>query len=62
LIYKQDRKEIHPHLLRHSTGLSLANGGQETRAIQLYLGHRNIQHSVLYAQLTADRFNDFWKD
>jgi site-specific recombinase XerC len=34
----------------------------DTRAIQLYLGHRNIQHTVLYTQLTADRFNDFWKD
>jgi site-specific recombinase XerC len=53
---------IHPHMLRHSTGFKLANDGQDTRAIQLYLGHRNIQHTVLYTQLTADRFNDFWKD
>jgi type 1 fimbriae regulatory protein FimE len=36
--------------------------GQDTRAIQLYLGHRNIQHTVLYTQLATDRFNDFWKD
>ena len=35
---------------------------QDTRAIQLYLGHRNIQHTVLYTQLATDRFNDFWKD
>ena len=53
---------IHPHMLRHSTGFKLANDGQDTRAIQLYLGHRNIQHTVLYTQLAADRFNDFWKD
>jgi site-specific recombinase XerC len=32
------------------------------RAIQNYLGHRNIQHTALYTQLAADRFNDFWKD
>jgi integrase len=53
---------IHPHMLRHSTGFKLANDGQATRAIQLYLGHRNIQHTVLYTQLVTDRFNDFWKD
>jgi len=53
---------IHPHMLRHFTGLKLANDRQDTRAIQLYLGHKNIQHTVLYTQLAADRFNDFWKD
>lgn len=53
---------IHPHMLRHSTGFKLANDGQDTRAIQYYLGHKNIQHTVLYTQLAADRFNDFWED
>jgi site-specific recombinase XerD len=41
------RMLIHPHMLRHSTGFKLANDGQDTRAIQHYLGHRNIQHTVL---------------
>jgi integrase len=53
---------IHPHMLRHSTGFKLANDGQDTRAIQHYLGHRNIQHTVLYTRLAAHRFNDFWRD
>jgi type 1 fimbriae regulatory protein FimB len=53
---------IHPHMLRHSTGFKLANDGQDTRAIQLYLGHRNIRHTAHYTQLAPDRFNDFWKD
>ncbi len=53
---------IHPHMLRHSTGFKLANDGQDTRAIQHYLGYKNIQHTVLYTQLAVDRFNDFWKD
>ncbi len=55
-------RPIHPHMLRHSTGFKLASDGQDTRVIQLYLGHRNIQHTVLYTQLAPDRFNDFWKD
>jgi type 1 fimbriae regulatory protein FimB/type 1 fimbriae regulatory protein FimE len=53
---------IHPHMLRHSTGFKLANDGQDTRAIQHYLGHRNIQYTTIYTQLAPDRFNDFWKD
>lgn len=53
---------IHPHMLRHSTGFKLANDGQDTRAIQHYLGHKNIQHTVGYTQLAAERFNHFWND
>ncbi len=53
---------IHPHMLRHSTGYKLANDGHDTRAIQLYLGHKNIQHTVRYTELAAGRFKDFWND
>lgn len=53
---------IHPHMLRHSTGYKLANDGHDTRAIQHYLGHKNIQHTVRYTELAAGRFKDFWKD
>jgi site-specific recombinase XerD len=37
---------VHPHMLRHATSFYLANAGQDTRAIQLYLGHKNIQHTL----------------
>jgi type 1 fimbriae regulatory protein FimB/type 1 fimbriae regulatory protein FimE len=53
---------VHPHMLRHATGFYLANAGQDTRAIQLYLGHKNIQHTVRYTELSAGRFKNFWKD
>ena len=43
-------------------GPLFANDGQDTRAIQLYLGHRNIQHTVGYTQLSPQRFNEFWED
>ena len=52
---------IHPHMLRHSTGFYLANKGQDTRAIQGYMGHANIKNTVIYTQLSPNRFN-FWKD
>ena len=53
---------IHPHMLRHACGFYLANKGIDTRAIQQYLGHCNIQHTVQYTALTPQRFTDFWRD
>ncbi len=53
---------VHPHMLRHACGFYLANTGQDTRSIQHYLGHKNIQYTVRYTELSADRFNDFWKE
>ena len=53
---------IHPHMLRHSTGFKLANQGVDTRSLQHYLGHKNIQHTVRYTELSPERFRDFWKD
>ena len=53
---------VHPHMLRHACGFKLANEGHDTRAIQHYLGHKNIQHTVRYTALAADRFKAFWKD
>ena len=52
----------HPHMLRHATGYYLASKGQDTRAIQAYMGHKNIQHTVRYTELSPERFNGFWRD
>ena len=51
----------HPHMLRHACGFALANKGHDTRALQAYLGHKNIQHTVRYTELSPDRFKDFWR-
>jgi type 1 fimbriae regulatory protein FimE len=53
---------VHPHMLRHACGYTLVNQGHDTRSIQHYLGHRNIQHTVRYTELSPDRFKHFWKD
>ena len=53
---------VHPHMLSHSAGYKLANDGQDTRAIQHYMGHKKIQHTVRYTELSSQRFKDFWKD
>lgn len=53
---------VHPHMLRHSTGFKLANDGQDIRSIQYYLGHKNIQHTVRYTEISTGKFKNFWKD
>lgn len=53
---------VHPHMLRHSTGFYLANKGEDTRAIQAYLGHANIKNTVIYTNLSSHRFKSFWVD
>ncbi len=53
---------VHLHMLRHGCGYYLASKGQDTRAIQAYLGHCSIQHTVRYTELAPGRFNDFWDD
>src|SRR5262249_11292811 len=56
------RFALHPHMLRHACGYKLANDGHDTRALQHYLGHKNIQHTVRYTELSPERFRDFWRD
>lgn len=53
--------KAHPHMLRHACGYALANKGHDTRAVQAYLGHKNIQHTVRYTELSPTRFKDFWR-
>ena len=53
---------VHPHMLRHACGYALANRGHDTRALQAYLGHKNIQHTVRYTELSPARFKDFWRN
>jgi integrase len=53
--------KAHPHMLRHACGYALANRGHDTRALQAYLGHRNIQHTVRYTELSPIRFKNFWR-
>jgi hypothetical protein len=54
--------KAHAHMLRHACGYKLANDGVDTRSLQAYLGHRNIQNTTRYTALAPDRFKGFWKD
>jgi site-specific recombinase XerD len=53
--------KAHAHMLRHACH-KLANDGHDTRAIQAYLGHRNIQNTTRYTVLAPQRFKGFFRD
>ena len=59
-----DRRQEHPALRDNHVRLcfKLANDGVDTRSLQAYLGHRNIQNTTRYTALAPDRFKGFWKD
>jgi type 1 fimbriae regulatory protein FimB len=48
-------------MLRHACGYALADQRADTRLIQDYLGHRNIQHTVQYTATNPARFERLWR-
>ena len=44
------------------SGFNAPADSPDTRALQAYLGHKNIQHTVRYTELSPDRFKNFWRD
>lgn len=46
---------VHPHMLRHAAGYTLANEGVDTRLIQDFLGHVDIRHTAHYTELSPRR-------
>jgi type 1 fimbriae regulatory protein FimB len=51
----------HPHMLRHACGFALADQSADTRLIEDYLGHRNIQHTVKCTPTNPVPFEKLWR-
>ena len=48
--------KAHPHMLRQRLRVPPSDAGRDTRSLQAYLGHKNIQHTVRYTELAPTRF------
>ena len=60
--YKQaGMRKINPHMLRHGCGFYLANKGYDIRLIKDYLGHKNIENTVIYTRLSGKQFEGLWE-
>ena len=46
---------------RASSRYALANAGHDTRALQAWLGHKNIQHTVRYTERSPTGSRSSWR-
>lgn len=51
------KKDIYPHLIRHSFGTNMVEQGVDMSIIQKMLGHANIKTTHLYAQISTSVIN-----
>ena len=50
-----------PHMLRHSAGHALANGGASAYEVQKALGHASFSNTLRYTKLNAAPLKDLWR-
>jgi site-specific recombinase XerD len=58
----EDRSRARTHRRGAAAAVACLANQVDTRSLQHYLGHKNIQHTVRYTELSPERFRDFWKD
>jgi len=55
------REKQHFHVLKHTRAIELANLGVDIKEIQWWLGHKNINNTLIYLQFTTKQQNRLYE-
>jgi site-specific recombinase XerD len=50
----------HPHILKHSIAVHLAESWVDIKDLQYYLWHKNINNTTIYFQYTTKQMDSFY--
>ena len=56
-----DKSKWHFHTLKHSIAVHLAESGLDIKELQYYLGHKNINSTMVYFQFTTKQQEEMYR-
>lgn len=57
----QDKSKWHFHSLKHSIAVHLAESGLDIKEVQHYIGHKNVNNTLIYFQFTTAQQEEMYR-